>query len=442
MRNMIVLLTAAMRQRVAAMTCLAAVRIRLPATMVVLVVALALPGASPAAARATAPAQPQGYDLSAPAGSGASLMASSLYAADGLAANLAGRLDPGATVLVASLVEAGRVDRTSAFGRLVAHQVGSRLAAHGLAVLEPRLRAALAMRPDKGELLLSRDTAALLHDTLGAHAALLGMYQVTPDAVYVSLRLVRLSDRAGVAAYEYTVANAGAVRRLLAPEDGVAGGAQGGPDRMDGMATAASPAAPANPVPDGMSGGMAAPWAVGGGAPLPGVVGAPRAGGAALGQTPPLAGTVGTGAAVFPAADKVLVGESTGHLTDFDMQEGLAAVGDAIKLYIVFDSGSARIRDTASLEAMDRLGETLKTAALDKAVVEIGGHTDNRGTSAYNLALSLRRANAVRDRLLQKHGIAPNRLRVRGYGQTKPSASNDTEEGRAENRRVVITRLQ
>jgi len=69
--------------------------------------------------------------------------------------------------------------------------------------------------------------------------------------------------------------------------------------------------------------------------------------------------------------------------------------------------------------------------------VGIQGHTCNIGTAAYNQKLSEKRANAVMDYLV-KHGIASYRLTAKGYGLTQPIASNDTEDGRAKNRRVEL----
>lgn len=72
--------------------------------------------------------------------------------------------------------------------------------------------------------------------------------------------------------------------------------------------------------------------------------------------------------------------------------------------------------------------------------IEIIGHTDSKGTDAYNQALSERRANAVVS-YLRDRGISTTRLMAKGMGKTDPVATNDTEEGRAQNRRVefVIT---
>lgn len=71
--------------------------------------------------------------------------------------------------------------------------------------------------------------------------------------------------------------------------------------------------------------------------------------------------------------------------------------------------------------------------------VEIQGHTDSRGTEAYNQKLSDRRAQAVKQYLVD-NGIEASRLTTKGYGESLPSAPNDTAEGRAENRRVFYKR--
>jgi outer membrane protein OmpA-like peptidoglycan-associated protein len=73
--------------------------------------------------------------------------------------------------------------------------------------------------------------------------------------------------------------------------------------------------------------------------------------------------------------------------------------------------------------------------------VEIAGHTDDRGSDRYNLALSYDRAKSVVNYLIMR-GISPNRLIARGYGETKPRMSNDTEEGRYENRRVEVVPIR
>ncbi len=102
-----------------------------------------------------------------------------------------------------------------------------------------------------------------------------------------------------------------------------------------------------------------------------------------------------------------------------------------------FDNDSAKLRPE-SLEILDRVAASLKD--WPEVRVEVGGHTDSNGGAAYNLKLSQRRAEAVRDYLIGK-GIDGSRLTARGYGKTEPIADNKTAEGRAKNRRVELTRL-
>ena len=69
--------------------------------------------------------------------------------------------------------------------------------------------------------------------------------------------------------------------------------------------------------------------------------------------------------------------------------------------------------------------------------IEISGHTDNVGYEEYNMELSEKRARSVYDYLVEK-GIDPERLSYKGYGESEPVATNETEEGRAQNRRTEI----
>jgi OOP family OmpA-OmpF porin len=68
--------------------------------------------------------------------------------------------------------------------------------------------------------------------------------------------------------------------------------------------------------------------------------------------------------------------------------------------------------------------------------VEIAGHTDSKGTDDYNRKLSQRRADSVREYLVKKLGMNGKLLTAVGYGESKPVATNDTDAGRAENRRI------
>ena len=74
-------------------------------------------------------------------------------------------------------------------------------------------------------------------------------------------------------------------------------------------------------------------------------------------------------------------------------------------------------------------------------VVEVGGHTDNAGTDESNNVLSDNRAKAVRAALIQ-FGIKPEALTEKGYGETKPKATNDNEDGKFQNRRIEYTAVK
>jgi outer membrane protein OmpA-like peptidoglycan-associated protein len=84
---------------------------------------------------------------------------------------------------------------------------------------------------------------------------------------------------------------------------------------------------------------------------------------------------------------------------------------------------------------LDELVEYLNRK--DDERIEIGGHTDNVGGAAANLKLSMNRALSVRQYLIEK-GIDPSRLVANGYGFRFPIASNNTKEGRAQNRRTEV----
>jgi outer membrane protein OmpA-like peptidoglycan-associated protein len=114
-------------------------------------------------------------------------------------------------------------------------------------------------------------------------------------------------------------------------------------------------------------------------------------------------------------------------------------VGLTVKIEnIYFDFGKSEILPE-SFDELNALVETLKDAP--KAKIEISGHTDAIGKDEDNLKLSQDRANSVVTYLVQ-HGIFPDRLVAVGYGETVPVATNDTDEGRALNRRVEFKILK
>ncbi|WP_346778337.1 OmpA family protein [Paraburkholderia sp. Tr-20389] len=102
----------------------------------------------------------------------------------------------------------------------------------------------------------------------------------------------------------------------------------------------------------------------------------------------------------------------------------------------LFDSGKAQLKDGSTRVMVNAL-ELIK-AHSDKRIL-VAGYTDNVGDPASNLKLSTARAEAVRDWLIEASGIASTQFAIQGYGDTRPIASNDTDEGRARNRRVEIT---
>lgn len=116
---------------------------------------------------------------------------------------------------------------------------------------------------------------------------------------------------------------------------------------------------------------------------------------------------------------------------------GLAATGHVAVSGLFFDTGKAELK-AESQPALAEIGKLLaKQPGLKLFVV---GHTDAAGTPESNLALSQARAEAVLQALVQSHGVAAARLRPFGAGPFAPVASNDAEDGRAQNRRVELVK--
>jgi OmpA-OmpF porin, OOP family len=103
--------------------------------------------------------------------------------------------------------------------------------------------------------------------------------------------------------------------------------------------------------------------------------------------------------------------------------------------HLNFETGSTQLTSD-SVSTVNDLGQVLK--AYPNAQVELAGYTDNTGSPDANQALSRDRANAVMG-LLVNQGVAADRITTAGYGQDRPVVSNDTEEGRARNRRLELT---
>jgi len=105
----------------------------------------------------------------------------------------------------------------------------------------------------------------------------------------------------------------------------------------------------------------------------------------------------------------------------------------SITLEIEFDTGKADIKSKYH-EEIAKIADFLNK--YPTATGTIAGHTDNIGKAAMNQELSQRRAESVKNYLVQKFGIDPARLSAKGYGMTRPIADNKTAEGRQKNRRI------
>jgi len=167
--------------------------------------------------------------------------------------------------------------------------------------------------------------------------------------------------------------------------------------------------------------------------------------GAVIGKA---AGNTAMGA-IIGAAVGGATGAVIGHKMDKQAEEMKKVLGDAevrrvgegividFKEKVLFGFDRSDLGTNAATN-LDKLINVLNK--YPDTDIKVLGHTDNKGTDAYNLALSERRANSVSG-YLRNHGINSGRISTKGMGENDPIASNDTEDGRAQNRRVefVIT---
>jgi outer membrane protein OmpA-like peptidoglycan-associated protein len=157
------------------------------------------------------------------------------------------------------------------------------------------------------------------------------------------------------------------------------------------------------------------------------------------------AGNTAAGA-IIGAALGGAAGASIGHYMDKQAEElqrdlrnaRVERVGEGIQITfnsgILFDTDSTLIKNDAKTNLND-LAKTLNKYADTNIVVE--GHTDSLGRTRYNQELSEDRAEAVSN-YLQSQNVMGQRIRTSGKGEEQPAASNETEEGRAANRRVEV----
>jgi outer membrane protein OmpA-like peptidoglycan-associated protein len=145
-----------------------------------------------------------------------------------------------------------------------------------------------------------------------------------------------------------------------------------------------------------------------------------------------------TAAEIIEALQPALQPKSLGKTRGVGVSKGVGnVVTDApprIAALIYFDTNCPAIKAN-SYALLRQYAEALKTG-LASVKLEIGGHTDSTGPASYNLTLSKRRAQAVKDFLVFAYGVEDNRLIVKGYGESQPIASNRTKTGQSKNRRV------
>jgi outer membrane protein OmpA-like peptidoglycan-associated protein len=112
-----------------------------------------------------------------------------------------------------------------------------------------------------------------------------------------------------------------------------------------------------------------------------------------------------------------------------------------LDLQIQFDTDSARLTPSARRD-LDEVGKALADGKLSSSHFLLGGHTDDVGEPEYNDSLSVKRANAARQYLVETHQVDPERLESKGFGEAQPLVPGTSEAARAVNRRVVLEMLR
>ena len=158
--------------------------------------------------------KPLPYDMPVDPPPGVDILSANTYAGDALASMLLQRTGDASAILVTSLVRLETLDDNTNFGRLSAQQIGSRIAQHGFMIVDVRLTQSMVIN-QKGEFMLSRDLGKLLARDYNAHAVIGGTYTYSANKIFVSVRAIRLTDNAVIAAYEYFLPLSGDTAYLL-----------------------------------------------------------------------------------------------------------------------------------------------------------------------------------------------------------------------------------
>ncbi|RKZ39161.1 MAG: hypothetical protein DRQ49_12290 [Gammaproteobacteria bacterium] len=155
----------------------------------------------------------------------------------------------------------------------------------------------------------------------------------------------------------------------------------------------------------------------------------------------------------FAWADKPIMADSETSITDIiqalqkqkmrgyrDIDGIVEDEPPKIAALIHFEIDSAIILEE-SKPLLNKFGQALRSDELAHSILMIAGHTDNTGVQIHNLALSYRRAESVKNYLMESYGLTELRLIMRAYGEEQPIDSNETVPGRAINRRVEFIRI-
>lgn len=127
-------------------------------------------------------------------------------------------------------------------------------------------------------------------------------------------------------------------------------------------------------------------------------------------------------------------GPATNQGCPVELKPHLVKQAQLVAANVLFDVNSTNL-SRSSYPSLIQLADSMKTNPHLDLLIE--GHTDNIGNSAYNMRLSQERAESIK-KVLVSQGVPGNRIQVKGYGDTKPIATNETAAGRAKNRRVVF----
>lgn len=130
------------------------------------------------------------------------------------------------------------------------------------------------------------------------------------------------------------------------------------------------------------------------------------------------------------------VGTRGSNVKTRGIQPGLSTI--AVTIHFAFDSAEIMPQAANNLRS---LGDALQSPQLGDYRIRIEGHTDSTGPDAYNLALSDRRANSVKQYLVEHFQIDPDRLITEGYGEKEPISSNASSDGRQKNRRAEFVNV-